>query len=142
MLTDPGPLRVNTSNENSLSNIAYLDLSISVTNNNFEVKVYAKTDDYNFTVITLPFLSSNISTEMCFYFNFSQILRFLRICIKLNFFKDRAIFLTRLLQDRGYSSQRLASKFNEVLHCHIKDWRKFSREISCRDLILAVVYGV
>ena len=55
-----------------------------------------------------------------YYVYFGQILRFLRICSGLEDFKERCIFLTRLLQDRGYQNTRLASKFNEVLYRHKK----------------------
>ena len=123
-------------------NVSYLDLSVSVVNSNFHVKVYCKTDDYSFSVITLPFLESNVAIEMCYYVYFGQILRFLRICTCLEDFKERSIFLTWLLQQRGYNNTRLASKFNEVLYRHKKDWFKFNGLIRVRDLMLGVVYDL
>ena len=61
-------LTLNRSNvDSSIDSVAYLDLSVSVANNNYVIKVYCKTDDYNFEVIMLPFLESNVADEMCFY---------------------------------------------------------------------------
>ena len=74
----PPTLTLSKSNEDSTRNVAYLDLSVSVDNGQFQVKVYCKTDDYNFSVITLPFLDSNVAVEMCYYVYFGQILRFLQ----------------------------------------------------------------
>ena len=139
----PNTLELSRSNENSsIDNVAFLDLAVSVRDGNFETKVYCKTDDYSFQVISLPFLSSSIATEMCYYVYFGQILRFLRICTSLDDFKERSIFLTRLLQSRNYSNSRLASKFNEILHRHIKDWFKFASKDRIRNVMVSVVYGV
>ena len=60
-------LTLNKSNDDSFTDIAFLDLSISIMNTKFEIKVYCKTDDYQFQVITLPFLESNMSRDMCYY---------------------------------------------------------------------------
>jgi hypothetical protein len=56
--------------------IVYLDLSVSVHNSQFHVKVYCKTSNCNFSVVTLPFLDSNVAVEMCYYVYFGQILVF------------------------------------------------------------------
>ena len=135
-------LSLTKSNDNSLNEVAFLDLPVSVEDSRFHTKVYCKTDNYQFQVITLPFLSSNVAEEMCFYVYFGQILRFLCICTKLEYFKDRCLFLTRLLQDRGYSNVKLASKFNQVLHRHRMNWNKFAGQVRTRDLMLSVVYAL
>ena len=139
----PPTLSLSKSNQDSsLLNVAYLDMSVSVVNNDFHVKIYCKTDDYSFSVITLPFLESNIAIEMCYYVYFGQVLRFLRICSALEDFKERSVFLTCLLQEKGYNNSRLASKFNEVLYRHKKDWLKFNGLIRVRDLMFQVVYDI
>ena len=65
----PPMLTLSKSNQDSISNVAYLDLSVSVVDSQFRVKVYCKTDDYDFCVISLPFLDSNVAVEM-YYVNF------------------------------------------------------------------------
>lgn len=135
-------LTLNRSNVTSSSDsVAYLDLSVSVVDSNFVVKVYCKTDDYDFEVITLPFLESNVANEMCFYVYFGQILRFLRICTLLDDFKERCIFLTRLLQRRGYANDRLAKKFLEVMYRYRSEFVKFGHFGLVRNLMQEVIYG-
>ena len=133
-------LTLTRSNRSSTDNVAFLDLSVSVYDRKFETRIYCKTDDYNFVVISLPFIESNVSTEMCFYVYFGQILRFLRVCSKLQYFIERSIFLTRMLQERGYNSPRLASKFNQVILRHRQDWSKFAALISTKELMMRVIY--
>jgi hypothetical protein len=136
-------LTLNQSNvDSSVESVAYLDLSVSVVNQNFIVKVYCKTDDYEFEVITLPFLESNIASEMCYYVYFGQILRFLRICTRLSDFKERCIFLTRVLQRRGYLFDLLAKKFLQVLFRYKKEVIKFGHFGMVRSVMQEVIYGL
>jgi hypothetical protein len=136
-------LTLNRSNETgSTTSVAYLDLSISVIDQEFVVKVYCKTDDYNFEVITLPFLESNVADEMCYYVYFGQILRYLRICSKLTDFKLRSLFLTRLLQRRNYFNGKLARKFMEVLFRYKEDLVKFAYVGNVRQLMQEVIYEI
>ena len=122
--------------------VAYLDLSVSVIDSEFVVKVYCKTDDYSFEVICLPFLESNVAIEMCYYVYFGQILRFLWICTRLEDFKIRSVFLTSMLQRRGYDSGRLAKKFLDVIYRYRKDCIKFGDFHIVRGVMQEVVYGI
>ena len=79
----PASLTLTKSNESGIVNCAFLDLKVSVINNQFRVQVYNKTDDYSFKVITFPYLESNIVTEICYSVFFGEILRYLRICTRL-----------------------------------------------------------
>ena len=62
----PRSLILNRSNESSSENCAFLDLNVSIVNESFRIKVYNKTDDYSFRVITFPYLESNILTSICY----------------------------------------------------------------------------
>jgi hypothetical protein len=136
----PGNLTLTKSNEDSVNNVAYLDLSISVSESSFIIKVYCKTDDYDFTVVTLPFLESNVAEEMCYNVFFGQILRFLRICSKLEDFVVRAKFLADTLVDRMYNKKKLATKLNQVLFRYPKEWNKFEMKILPHELTRQVLF--
>jgi hypothetical protein len=137
----PGNLILTKSNEDSSSNnVAYLDLSISVSESDFVIKVYCKTDDYDFTVVTLPFLESNVAEEMCYSVFFGQILRFLRICSKLEDFIERAKFLADNLIGRNYIKKKLATKLNQVLFRYQKDWNKFPVRMLPHELTRQVLF--
>ena len=138
----PSTLTLTRSNDSGLVDIAFLDLSVNVINKKFETKIYCKTDDYSFSVISLPFLDSNVAAEMCYSVYSGQVLRFLRVCSKLEDFRERTVFLTRMLQGRSYSNVRLASKINQVLCKHKKDWSKFAALIKVKEFMVSVVYRV
>ena len=76
----PPSLTLNKSNEDSINNCSFLDLNISIIDHKFQIKVYNKMDDYNFRVITFPYLDSNILTSVCYSVYFGEVLRYLRIC--------------------------------------------------------------
>ena len=136
----PGNLTLTKSNEGSFHNVAYLDLSISVSESDFIIKVYCKTDDYDFMVVSLPFLESNIAEEMCYNVFFGQILRFLRICSRIEDFIERARFLANNLIERKYVKKKLATKLNQVLFRYRKDWRKFTARILPHELTRQVLF--
>ena len=77
---------------------------------------------------------------MCYYVYFGQILRFLRICSKLEDFKLRSVFLTRLLQRRGYFNGMLARKFLAVLFRYKENLVKFAYVGNVRQLLQEVIY--
>jgi hypothetical protein len=136
----PGNLTVTKSNDNSLNGVAYLDLSISVSESEFVIKVYCKTDDYSFTVVTMPFLESNVAEEMCYNVFFGQVLRFLRICTKLEDFMERAKLLADTLLERKYIKKKLATKLNQVLFRYRKEWNKFETKILPHELTSQVLF--
>jgi hypothetical protein len=136
----PGNLTLTKSNEDSVNNVAYLDLSVSISESCFVIKVYCKTDDYDFTVVSLPFLESNVAEEMCYNVFFGQILRFLRICSKLVDFIERSRFLADNLIERNYVKKKLATKLNQVLFRYQKDWNKFSTKILPHELTRRVLF--
>ena len=121
-------------------NVAYLDLSITVSDREFVIKVYCKTDDYDFEVITLPFLESNVDDLMCYSVYFGQILRFMRLCSKKEDFIERAKMLSAMLISRGYTRGRLPTKLNQVLERYKHEWSKFGNSVLPHELTRAVLY--
>ena len=138
----PRSLVLNKSNASGILNCAFLDLSVSVVENKFEVKVYNKTDDYQFRVITFPFLESNILTSICYSVYLGEILRYLRICSKLKDFESRARMLTRMLSERGYKQEEMAKQFFKVFSRYRGDAKKFPGGLVVTDLVQRVVFGL
>ena len=137
----PRSLILNKSNISSISDSAFLDLNVSVVDHQFRVKVYNKTDDYNFRVITFPFLESNILTVICYSVFFGEILRFLRICSNLNDFENRAQMLVGMLIERGYKRSEMAKQFIKVFFRYKSEVRKFPGCINPADSMQRVVYS-
>ena len=70
-----------------------LDLNISKSDKHFDVKVYDKRDDFKFEVSNFTFISSNISKKCCYGTFKSQVIRYLRICTRLDTFISRCKIL-------------------------------------------------
>ena len=136
----PRSLVLNKSNSSSVLNSSFLDLNVSVVNHEFNVKVYNKVDDYDFRVITFPFLESNIVTTVCYSVFFGEILRYLRICSKLCDFESRGKMLVIMLVQRGYKRSELAKQFIKVFFRYKMEVRKYPDCLNPADSMQRVVY--
>ena len=134
----PNYLQLNKANTNSTENCPFLDLDISVTNNKFKIKVYNKTDDYSFPVISFPFLESNIATTVCYSVYSGEVLNYLRICSSLEDFIVRVRKFSSTLLVRGYSRVRLSGQLFKVLVKHLELTHIFGHSIKVSNLIETV----
>ena len=135
----PSYLTLNKANVSSVVNSPFLDLSISVQNSKFMVKVYNKTDDYSFTVISFPFLDSNLSTNVCYSVYFGEVLRYLRICSCLEDFVIRTRMFSAMLITRGYSKASLSRQLSKVLFRYLDLTIKFDSRRTVSDIIKEVL---
>jgi hypothetical protein len=136
----PRSLVLNKSNSSATLNSAFLDLSVSVIDHQFQIKVYNKTDDYDFMVITFPFLESNICTTICYSVFFGEVLRYLRICSRLSDFEERVQKLVSMLVLRGYKRSMLAKQFIKVFFRYKSEVRKYSGGLNPADSMQRVIY--
>lgn len=136
----PRSLILNKSNNSSILNSSFLDLNVSVCDNEFVTKVYNKIDDYDFRVITFPFLESNIVTTVCYSVFFGEVLRYLRICSKLGDFESRAKMLVVMLVQRGYKRSELAKQFIKVFFRYKLEVRKYPGCLNPADSMQRVVF--
>jgi hypothetical protein len=58
-------------------------MEVQIIQRNYVTKVYCKTDDFPFHIISLPFLESNISNKLCYLVFYGQVLRYQRLCSHL-----------------------------------------------------------
>ena len=138
----PRTLVLNKSNDSGTSNSAFLDLNVSIVDHQFRIKVYNKTDDYSFTVITFPFLESNIFTKICYSVFFGEVLRYLRICTRLMDFEERTRKLVSLLVGRGYVRSELAKQFIKVFFRYKVEVRKYPGCLNPADSMQRVIYNL
>ena len=103
-----------------------LDMNVTITEGRFRTKVYNKTDSFPFSVVTMPFLDSNISTKICYKVFYSQILRYQRLCTFENDFTDRARSLANTLLQRGYVKNKLAKEFRKVIGNYRSEFERWS----------------
>lgn len=98
-----------SNNNNHVEN--FLDLNIRIINDKCTLKIYHKVDDFNFNVINFPFPDSNIDNRITYNCFYSQLVRFCKICSKLEDFWARAGSLFKLLVNRGFDKNKLIHKF-------------------------------
>ena len=67
---------------NDNKKVNYLDLNITINENGIDIKVYNKTEDFNFEVASLTFPHNNIPEEVGYNVFYSQVLRYGNICSK------------------------------------------------------------
>ena len=98
------PLQCNDSDQN---HDIFLDVDISIVNDNFVTKIYHKIDNFKFDVVNYPFPDSNICLKIGYNTFFSQLLRFYRISVLSKDFAYRVKFVYNKLTLRGYEDKHL-----------------------------------
>ena len=125
----PPSLELSQENDD-LSQAAVLDMFVSVKEGYFRTKVYNKTDDFPFHVVSMPFLESNISFKVCYKVFFSQVLRYQRLCSFKKDFEDRVYLLGKNLEKRGYSVTELGKEFRQVVGNYRLEFERWDIPIS------------
>ena len=98
--------------------ILSFDLDINIEYGNFVTKIYHKVDDFDFEVVSFPFITSNLSERVTYNSYFSQLFRFFNICTKYCDFAGRSGNLLNSLLNRGYSKNRLKNCFNRFVNSY------------------------
>ena len=74
----------------------YLDLHLEIhSDGRLRTKPYDKGDDFNFPIVNLPFICSNIPAAPAYGVYTSQLIRYSRACGSYQDFLDRWLLLTR-----------------------------------------------
>lgn len=58
-------------------------------------KIYDKRDGFNFDIVNIPFLDSDISRSMSYDVFISQLIRFARVCCQVEEFNIRNLILAK-----------------------------------------------
>ena len=108
------------------SHATFLDLEISIVNNRFETKLYDKRDNFEFSIVRLPFISSNMPSKM-FYSSLGA--EFLRICRVTSNLEDvlvtSALLINRMIK-QGANERRIKSTLDKVINKHHCIFQKYN----------------
>jgi hypothetical protein len=115
----PNELEINDTTECSTST-SYLDvLSKLDTNGERTTHVYDKRDDFNFSIVSFPYLCSNIPAPPAYGVYISQLIRYVRACSTYDQFLVRGGLLTNKLMSQGFPLSRLQAAFRKFYgHCN------------------------
>ena len=72
--------------------IPYLNLSTA--NGKVSSKIYGKWDDFNFEIVNFPFIDEDVPRSPSYGVYISQLIRFARVCLNVDDFNNRNLFLT------------------------------------------------
>ena len=130
LLTDiyPKEMIVNGTNV-SPRKCNYLDMSISIYRGKFRVSLYDKRKDYDFNVISYPFLEGNIPNNLSYSVFISQLVRFAKINTTVIGFYDNIADLVKKLICQGFNLAALRKKFLKFYHSKLDLWCKFGVDI-------------
>ena len=81
---------------------AFLDLHLSISNDNVSTKIYDKRDDFDFEIVGVPFLDSDVPRSTSYGVFVSQLVRFAGASSHVAGFGTHNKLLTQRLLKQGY----------------------------------------
>ena len=86
----------------------FLDLHLSISNGSVSSKNYDKRDDFDFDIVSFPFLDGDVSRRLSYIVDISQLIRFARVWSNpVEDFNARNKCLTAKLLKQGYRYHKL-----------------------------------
>ena len=108
----PSELQLNKAN-NSDTDAPFLDLHLSISNGFVSSKIYDKHDDFDFDIVNFPFLDGDIPRRPSYGVYISQLIRFARVCIHVDYLNARNKCLTAKRLKQGYRYHKLRKAFSK-----------------------------
>ena len=135
----PPELMLNKENDSDLS-ASFLDLEITINNNQFEYKLFDKRRAFPFHIIRFPFQCSNIPKKMFFSTIQAEILRICRVSTHYHPFIDACNpFLSRMSK-QGASKVDLKINISKLLLRHSGEFSKY--QFPNREIVNSLVINV
>ena len=116
----PDVLELNATNSNNSSS-NYLDMSITMCNDKFEYELYDKRNDYDFQVISMPNLKSNIPVTAAYSVIYSQVLRYFKATSNIDKLYVSLGKLKSKMIGQNFKSQGIIKQFNKFFVCRRYD---------------------
>ena len=110
-----------------------LDLNLCISNGTVSTKIYDKRDDFDFDIVSFPFLDSDVPRRTSYGVYKSQLIRFARASSNLNDFNYRNKALTAKLLRQGYRYFKLRKAFSKFYRRHSALLEKYS--VSLKTLL-------
>ena len=93
----------------------YLDFTFIIeSNNRLYTKLYDKCNDFDFHIVSFPFLSSNISSSPSYGVYISQLIRYAKYCSYYDDFECHHKLLVDRLLPQGYEVKCMRNSFKKL----------------------------
>ena len=96
--------KANTSN----TEVAFLDLHLSISNENVSTKIYDKHDDFDFEIVNFPFLDGDVPRSTSYGVFISQLIRFAIASSYVTDFNTRNKLSTQKLLKQSYQYHKFS----------------------------------
>ena len=118
------------------TNVHYLDLNIFLHSGVFKYSLFDKRNDFDFNVISYPFLSGNIPKIPTYGVYVSQLIRFCNVSSES--MQKAVLNLNNKLRKQGFVVETLKRKFQQFSTKYIHLWSKFGEDITSENYLNAV----
>ena len=108
----PSEFQLNKANTSD-TEAAFLDLHLTISNDIVSTKIYDKRDDFDFEIVTFPFLDGNPPRSTSYRVYISKLTRFARSSSYVADFNTRTKLLTQKLLKQGYRYHKLRNTFSK-----------------------------
>ena len=131
----PSEMIVNKTNV-SVPRTNFLDMTISIYRGKFYIKLYDKRNDYDFDVISFPYLDGNIPKGQSYGTFISQLIRYARINTSFsNFISDCKKLVTKLV-GQYFDVAALRKRFQVFINKHFNVWGKYGVHLSVNHVFV------
>ena len=113
--------------EHSGKHATYMELDISIVNKIFVYKLFDKRDDFPFSIVKMPYLSSNIPYNIFYNTISSEILRIARCSLFYSDFLDKARTLCDRLKRQGAEIVFSKTSLLRFLNNHSESFSKYNK---------------
>ena len=103
-----------------------MDLHLSISNGFVSSKIYDKRNDFDFDIVTFPFLDGDVPHSTSYNVYISQLIRFARVSSHVADFNARNKSLTAKLFQQGYWYRKLRKTFSKFYCRHYELVSKFN----------------
>ena len=107
----PTELQLNRANS---SETPFLDLNLCISNGTVSTKIFDKRDDFDFDIVSFPFLDGDVPRRTSYGVYISQLIRFARASSNLNDLKYRNKSLTAKLLRQVYRYFNFVRRFRNL----------------------------
>ena len=108
----------------------FQDMTISIYQGKFHFSLYDKRNDYDFDVISFPFLDGNIPKGQSYGVFMSQLVRYARINCSFSRFIDDVKRLVQKLIQQDFDAAALRKRFQAFIDNHFDVWGMFGTPLS------------
>ena len=113
----PAEVPLNKANSSD-TEVPFLDLNLFISNGTISSKIYDKRNDFDFDIVSFPFLAGDVPRCTSYGVYISQLIRFARASSKVSDFNCRNKALTAKLLKQGYRYHKLRKAFSKFYRRH------------------------